>query len=183
MRSFNNYINTITIYNSKLIAGGMFTTTGDVDAMRIASWEGASWAPLGSGINDEVFALTVHDSKLFAGGFFTEAGGAPPGAADTLVLELGIRVVPVLWHVRVDLVLPDDDQVHRLIDHAGQTHHLKDHETLGSAHPARRVDGRLLEGVEYLVSTHERSQVPTRRREVSGDDLTDSRKPQGRNHR
>ncbi|NIO09566.1 MAG: hypothetical protein GTO40_16815, partial [Deltaproteobacteria bacterium] len=58
-----------------LIAGGLFTAAGEVEANYIASWDGSSWSPLGSGVNRPVRALTVYDSKLIAGGKFTTAGG------------------------------------------------------------------------------------------------------------
>ena len=66
-----------------LYAGGQFTTAGGVAANRIAKWNGSSWSPLGSGMNDgygvSVIALTVFDDgsgpALYAGGYFTTAGG------------------------------------------------------------------------------------------------------------
>lgn len=57
-----------------LIAGGWFTTAGGVTANRIASWDGSSWSPLGSGMNDVVSALKVYNKRLIAGGEFTIAG-------------------------------------------------------------------------------------------------------------
>jgi len=69
----------------QLFAGGAFTEAGGVPANRIACWDGVSWMPLGSGMNDTVSGLTSFDpdgagaqpSQLFAGGAFTEAGGVP----------------------------------------------------------------------------------------------------------
>ncbi len=66
----------------ELIAGGVFTTAGGVPSVnRIASWDGFSWSPLGSGLNSTVYALAVHDdgsgSRLYVGGPFTSVGGAP----------------------------------------------------------------------------------------------------------
>jgi hypothetical protein len=62
-----------------LVAGGDFTTAGGMAASRIARWDGASWAALGTGMNDEVHALAVFDDgggpALHAGGDFTTAGG------------------------------------------------------------------------------------------------------------
>jgi hypothetical protein len=58
-----------------LIAAGDFTIAGGAAAQRIASWDGSSWSPLGSGLDGDVDALTVYDNKLIAGGSFLVAGG------------------------------------------------------------------------------------------------------------
>jgi hypothetical protein len=69
-------VSALALYDNQLIAGGAFTTAGGVDAKRIASWDGSSWSPLGSGMNYYgVGALAVYDNKLIAGGDFTTAGG------------------------------------------------------------------------------------------------------------
>jgi trimeric autotransporter adhesin len=64
-----------------LYAGGMFDTAGGVPASGIAKWDGATWSPLGEGMNAGVLALAVADDgggpALFAGGGFTLAGGMP----------------------------------------------------------------------------------------------------------
>jgi hypothetical protein len=61
--------------DNKLIAGGWFTRAGGVSANCIAAWDGSSWAPLRSGMNNVVHVLTVYKDKLIAGGKFTSAGG------------------------------------------------------------------------------------------------------------
>jgi len=64
-----------------LHVGGWFTTAAAMTVNRIAKWDGTSWSPLGSGMNDPVYALTVFDDgtgggpALYAGGAFTIAGG------------------------------------------------------------------------------------------------------------
>ncbi len=66
-----------------LYAGGLFTEAGGVSANNIAKWDGASWSPLGGGIDSiaGVRALAVFDDgsgegpALYAGGYFEEAGG------------------------------------------------------------------------------------------------------------
>jgi hypothetical protein len=63
------------VYNGELVAGGSFTTAGGVTCNGIASWNGSSWQPLASGMNDDVIALIVYNEQLVAGGFFTTAGG------------------------------------------------------------------------------------------------------------
>lgn len=70
-----------------LIAGGRFTTIGGIDAINIASWNGTTWSPIGSGLQGPGTSwarrLVVHrptaegPSILVAAGRFNEAGGAP----------------------------------------------------------------------------------------------------------
>jgi len=70
-----------------LVAAGKFTLAGSSQATGIATWDGATWSPLGTGIQlatpqfDEARALCVHDDglgqKLYAGGEFFSAGGIP----------------------------------------------------------------------------------------------------------
>lgn len=64
-----------------LVAGGKFTSAGDVSANNIARWNGSRWSPLGSGVSGSedsyVAALAVLPSgDLIAGGYFYAAGGA-----------------------------------------------------------------------------------------------------------
>ena len=59
----------------QLVVGGYFTTAGGVSANYIARWNGATWQPLGSGMNSDVLALTVYNGELVVGGWFTTAGG------------------------------------------------------------------------------------------------------------
>ncbi|MBL8862760.1 MAG: hypothetical protein JNK02_12235 [Planctomycetes bacterium] len=54
-----------------LYAGGSFSRAGDVTAYRIARWNGAAWANVGSGLDSGVNALVRHDEgtgpQLYAG--------------------------------------------------------------------------------------------------------------------
>ena len=63
-----------------LYAGGAFTTAGGTAANRIAAWDGASWSPVGSGMDAAVQSLAIFEDgsgpALVAGGEFTTAGGA-----------------------------------------------------------------------------------------------------------
>ena len=64
-------------YNNDLYAGGRFTSTNGVAALRIARWTGSTWLPLSSGIpNNEVEALSLYQYDLFIGGNFQNAGSA-----------------------------------------------------------------------------------------------------------
>ncbi len=66
-----------------LYAGGWITTAGGQAANGIAKWDGTSWSPLGSGVNNHVSALAVFDDgsgpALYAGGSLTTAGGQSAG--------------------------------------------------------------------------------------------------------
>jgi len=64
----DGYCFALCVYDGKLIAGGHFKVAGCTFTTNIASWDGSSWSPLGSGMNDFVEALAVYDNKLIAGG-------------------------------------------------------------------------------------------------------------------
>ena len=44
-----------------LIVGGAFTAAGDVDAARVARWDGTSWSAMGSGLPFSVTSLAVYN--------------------------------------------------------------------------------------------------------------------------
>ena len=43
----------------------------------IAKWDGAQWAPLADGTDNDIFAVAVYQDRLFAGGFFSAASNVP----------------------------------------------------------------------------------------------------------
>ncbi|MBL7129219.1 MAG: T9SS type A sorting domain-containing protein [Ignavibacteria bacterium] len=64
--------------NGYLYIGGDFTMVGGVQANRIARWDGNTWSPLGSGMNNTVRVLSFsseYSNNIVAGGSFTMAGG------------------------------------------------------------------------------------------------------------
>lgn len=63
--------------NGILYVGGTFTAAGGVTASNIASWNGVTFAPLGSGVtSDPVINMVVTpDNQLIISGNFTSAGG------------------------------------------------------------------------------------------------------------
>ncbi len=74
------YIQALAEFNGKLIAAGSFGTAGGVPAKNIAQWNGASWQPLGPGMDDGfVTSLSVYQGKLIAGGGFKNIGGVLVG--------------------------------------------------------------------------------------------------------
>ncbi len=68
-----------TVYNSKLIVGGGFSSAGGNVAADIAAWDGASWSTLNSGFQGGfanwagVKALAVYNTELIAAGSFSAA--------------------------------------------------------------------------------------------------------------
>jgi hypothetical protein len=75
----NGFVNSLTVYNNFLIAGGTFDSAGNIKTHNIAAWSDTwnMWYPLGKGINGTVNALTVYNGYLIAGGSFDSAGGMP----------------------------------------------------------------------------------------------------------
>jgi hypothetical protein len=90
-----------------LVAGGTFGSAGGVTARSVATWDGSTWSPVGSGIDGTVMALETFDDgsgpRLFAGGSFTSVGGqsagnlakwngtaweAVPGGTDSMIRDL-----------------------------------------------------------------------------------------------
>ncbi|MCA9988225.1 MAG: DUF11 domain-containing protein, partial [Anaerolineales bacterium] len=76
----NNNVRALAWLNTTLYAGGDFTTaynsnSSSLSVGRIASWDGASWSGLGSGLNNRVNALLLQENHLYVGGSFTTAGG------------------------------------------------------------------------------------------------------------
>ena len=65
----------LAAYNGELYAAGYFGSAGGEETYYIATWDGSTWSPVGSGVNNQVRALAVYDGALYAGGFFTRAGG------------------------------------------------------------------------------------------------------------
>jgi hypothetical protein len=69
---------------SALYVGGYFTFAGMNEAQRIAAWDGSSWSPVDSGLDDGARAMIVFDDDgddpesdppgLYVGGEFTTAG-------------------------------------------------------------------------------------------------------------
>jgi hypothetical protein len=66
----------LAVSGSDLFVGGAYVTMPDGSpGANIAKWDGTSWWPLGSGVNNDVYALTALGNDLYAGGSFSIAGG------------------------------------------------------------------------------------------------------------
>jgi trimeric autotransporter adhesin len=95
----------LAAFQGKLYAGGNFRRAGGINAERIASWDGTSWAALpGAQLSNDVYDLIVHDDgsgeALFAaGGFMTGGGVALRGVG---------KFDGAAWHAIGDGVVIDD---------------------------------------------------------------------------
>ncbi len=73
----------LTIYNGKLIAGGIFEAAGDKVTHDLAAWDGNTWTPLAVHFEQEyypdprVYALAVYNGDLIVGGLFDSVDGLP----------------------------------------------------------------------------------------------------------
>jgi HYR domain-containing protein len=88
---FDRRVRALTSFDDGLGSGPQLIAAGDFSRLafsgpqrlRVARWDGASWAALGSGLNSTVTTLIVHDDglgggpALYAGGIFTSAGAVP----------------------------------------------------------------------------------------------------------
>jgi hypothetical protein len=69
----------MTSGNGNLYVGGLFSSAGGSPSQGIASWDGSSWSPLGSGCGGGmypyVFSITVYGTDVYSAGLYTTAGG------------------------------------------------------------------------------------------------------------
>jgi hypothetical protein len=63
-------VNALTVFNSNLVAGGVFNGAGT----NIARFDGTNWSNFGSGLNGLVTSLAVYNNDLIAAGAFTLSG-------------------------------------------------------------------------------------------------------------
>ncbi|HCN36980.1 MAG TPA: hypothetical protein DIS94_04640, partial [Bacteroidetes bacterium] len=91
----NGTVNDILYHEGVLYAAGNFTFAGgDLNARRIAFWDGYKWNALGTGIsNGSVNSISFFRNELYAGGDFTDAGGNAD--ADYLAKWNGVNWSPV----------------------------------------------------------------------------------------
>lgn len=67
-------------YDGKLYMGGHFTELNldgviNTNCKGVAVYDGSTWAPLGTGVNDYVRAIHEYNGNIVVGGYFTDAGG------------------------------------------------------------------------------------------------------------
>lgn len=84
LSSMNFIVNSLAVYNGRLIAAGEFTRAGNTAVNNIAQWNGFTWEAMGTGLtssaanlHDHASALQVFNNELVVGGHFNRAGGQP----------------------------------------------------------------------------------------------------------
>jgi len=87
-------VRTIAVSGTDVYVGGDFTQAGGSPANNIARWDGSSWHPLGTGVNERVYAIGVSGTDLYVGGEFTEAGGSPASYIARWREQVGIDANP-----------------------------------------------------------------------------------------
>lgn len=77
-QTVNKPVQCLTVYQNQLIAAGAFSLAGTTPVKRIASWDGSTWFPLGTGIKGgpvpQVSKLITYNNELYACGRFDSAG-------------------------------------------------------------------------------------------------------------
>jgi hypothetical protein len=68
-------VSDIAVYGKGLLAAGTFDSAGGTAASHVAYWDGASWHPLGAGLDDLPNRLVLAGNSLWVGGPFVDAGG------------------------------------------------------------------------------------------------------------
>jgi len=98
-------VDTLTVYNGELVAGGYFEKAGGVDANHIARWNGHDWQPMSGGMNSEPDVLTVYKGELIAGGWFSVPSpylarwGVPEPIEGDLNHDCGVDWLDLEWLV------------------------------------------------------------------------------------
>ena len=76
-KDFLPTVNAIVTNGSLLYVGGFFDSIAGEPARNVARYDGSSWEPLGSGVDNFVFTMAADAGKLYVAGAFAEAGGKP----------------------------------------------------------------------------------------------------------
>jgi trimeric autotransporter adhesin len=70
-------ISAIGVYKDELVAGGVFDAAGGQSALNIARFDGSTWKPLGTGVDNQPLCMREFNGQLWVGGSFWNAGGVP----------------------------------------------------------------------------------------------------------
>jgi trimeric autotransporter adhesin len=91
---YPSVVQTLAVFQGRLIAGGLFSSAGGLWVQNIAGWDGASWSPVGpiSQCNGAVQALAVTEGDLVMGGRFTMIGAI---AANRIAIWDGAELLPL----------------------------------------------------------------------------------------
>lgn len=76
-KDFLPTINAIVTSDNLLYVGGYFDSIAGVEALNVGRFDGSSWSPLGSGVDNFVFAMAADAGKLYVAGAFESAGDKP----------------------------------------------------------------------------------------------------------
>ncbi|MBI5652890.1 MAG: hypothetical protein HZC40_20945 [Chloroflexi bacterium] len=79
----NSSVYALAVSGTDLYVGGSFAGAGNCTSgngcYKIAKWNGATWSPLGTGVDGAVWTLAVNGTDLYAGGSFLNAGSCTSG--------------------------------------------------------------------------------------------------------
>jgi hypothetical protein len=71
-------VEALAVSNGLVYVGGLFARAGDVTVNNIATWDGETWTPLGSGTDSVVKAIAINGDDIYLGGGFKVVGGTIP---------------------------------------------------------------------------------------------------------
>jgi len=77
VRPIGSFVETVSVAESGLYAGGNFSRAGSVDVRSIARWDGTNWSGLGPGLEGIVRSISPSGQGIYAGGQFLLAGTQP----------------------------------------------------------------------------------------------------------
>lgn len=73
--SIADSVDTLSVYDGSLIAGGIFENAGTLTVNNLARWDGSTWSAMGSGTNGPVYDMAVQSARLYVGGSFDSIAG------------------------------------------------------------------------------------------------------------
>lgn len=82
-------VESLMVFEGRLIAGGGFTQAGGVPVSFIAAWDGGSWEQVGGGLSGPSFAMTTFQDELVSAGVFTVGGGASLDDGGSTMINIG----------------------------------------------------------------------------------------------
>ena len=99
------FVLSVATSGEQLVVSGLFDRVGGSAARNIAQWDGTTWKPLGSGLDEVANTLAFLGGDLWAGGWFRSAGGKQSAH----IARWTDSIVPVGLHDFV--ALEQDDNV------------------------------------------------------------------------
>ncbi len=68
----NAHVQTMIVYDSLLVVGGVFYNVAGIPASNLAAWNGTQWCVPNDIFNNRILCLDTMDGKLYIGGGFTK---------------------------------------------------------------------------------------------------------------